>query len=42
MMKILKTLQNVEFVIMLIFKGDIKVRDNCHISGKYKGVAQKL
>ena len=42
MMKILKTLQNVGFVIILFFKGDIKVRDHCHISGKYYVAAHEL
>ena len=36
----LKALLNVGFVIVL-FDGDVKVRDHCHISGKYRGSAYK-
>ena len=38
-MKILRTLQNVGSVIMLILmvNGDVKVRDRCHITRKYRG-----
>ena len=35
MMKILKTLLNVGFVITFYADGDVKVRDPCHIIGKY-------
>ena len=42
MMKILKTLINVGFVIMFYVEGDVKVKDHCHITGKYRGSAHRV
>ena len=36
MIKILRSLQNVGFV-----KGDFKILDHCHITGKYRGAAHR-
>ena len=38
-MKILRTLQNVGSVIMI--NTDVKVRDHCNITGKYRGSAHR-
>ena len=40
MKKILRALLNVGFAIIL-FDGDVKVGDHCHISGKYRGPTHK-
>ena len=40
-MKIFKTLLDVEYLIMFMLQGDVKVRGHCHITGKYKGSAQR-
>ena len=42
MMKILKTLINVGFVIMFYVEGDVKVKDHCHITGKYRSSAHRV
>ena len=42
MMKILKTLINVGFVIMFYVEDDVKVKDHCHITGKYRGSAHRV
>ena len=39
MMKVLKTLLNVGFVIML--QSDVKARDYLHITGKYRGYTHR-
>ena len=42
MMKALKTLLNVGFVIIFTFSVyDFKVRDHCHITGKYRDSAHR-
>ena len=42
MMKALKTLLNVGFVIIFTFNVyDFKVRDHCHITGKYRDSAHR-
>ena len=38
-MKILRTLLNVGSVTRIMFDNDVKVRDHCNITGKYKGSA---
>ena len=35
--KILRTLLNVQSVTMIILTNDVKVRNHCHITGKYRG-----
>ena len=40
-MKILKTLLDVEFLIMFLFQGGVKISGHCHITGKYKSLAQR-
>ena len=42
MMKILKTLINVGFVVMFYVEGDVKVKDHCHITGKYRGSPHRV
>ena len=40
-MKILKALQNVGFMIILFVKDDVKVKNRCHVTWKYRGAAQR-
>ena len=40
-MKISRILLNVGSVTMIIFDNDAKVRDHCHINGKYRGSAHR-
>ena len=41
MVKILKTLPNVGFLIMIMSEAMFQVRDHCHITGKYRGSAHR-
>ena len=39
MMEILKALQTFEIVAILFVAGDVKVRDYCRVTWKYRGAA---
>ena len=41
MNKISKTLINVIFIIKKYFEKDVRVKDHCHITGKYRGSAHQ-
>lgn len=41
MMKILKAVQNVEFIIIPFGENDVKVRCHCHVTGKLRGASNR-
>ena len=41
MMKILKAVQNVEFIIIPFDENDVKVRCHCHVTGKLRGASKR-
>ena len=38
-MKILRTRLNIDYIDIDYIDGDVRVKDHCHITGKYKGCA---